>query len=341
MTHDHRGIDLEDLISRSTDLRRYGRTLRGCCPIHHGNDRTALSIYEGTRGWVWHCHSCGAGGDGLAWVMALEGCDFVTAKDRLNLALTTPREAPAPPEPLPDVAPPNEQWQAQAEALVTRCADLLWQPVGAKDLAYLHRRGFTDTTIRQAGLGYNPRDCYPLRADWGLPPGVKKDGSPSYRLAIPRGIVIPWRCAGELWKVNLRTDSGSPKYQTLTGSTDLPLGIDGVTTSKPCLIAEGPLDALAVSQVAADLVSAVAVGATGCRRIRWAAKIAMAPAALVALDADQAGDTGAAWWLETLGAMAGRLRPWGCKDPGAVLETLGADTLRHWVMAGLQTEVTV
>jgi len=342
MTTDHRGIDLEALISRSTDLRRYGRTLRGCCPIHHGDNPTALSIYEGKRGgWVWHCHNCGKGGDALAWIMALEGCNFKEAAAQLDVALKATREPPPPPKPLPDVAPPNPQWQAQAQALVTRCADLLWQPVGRKALDYLHQRGFDDTTIRTAGLGYNPRDNYPLRSDYGLPPGEKEDGAISYKLAVPRGIVIPWYHGGALWKVNLRTDSGKPKYQTATGSSDLPLGIDVVTTLKPILLVEGPLDALAVAQVAADLVTPLAVGAGGCRRVRWASRVALAPLVLVGLDADPAGDSGSAWWLDMLGEGARRLRPWGVKDPGEALETLGADTLRHWVMAGLQSEVTV
>lgn len=110
---------------------------------------------------------------------------------------------------------------------------------------------------------------------------------------------------------------------------------DCLTPAKPVVLVEGEIDALTIQQVAGDLVTAVATGATGgARRATHPARRALAPSVLVAFDADAngAGDQAAAWWLGVL-TTARRLRPVGRKDVNA-MHTAGID-VRAWVQTGL------
>lgn len=66
-------IDITDIIGRHMELRKAGRRFVGCCPIH-GEQHPSLTVYadEGR----WYCFGCNRGGDVIAFVMAVEQCDF-------------------------------------------------------------------------------------------------------------------------------------------------------------------------------------------------------------------------------------------------------------------------
>jgi len=58
---------------------RYGEQ-RFKCPVH--DDRTPSASVNRSKG-LWHCHACGAGGDGIALLQANEGWSYGQAKDFL------------------------------------------------------------------------------------------------------------------------------------------------------------------------------------------------------------------------------------------------------------------
>jgi Toprim-like len=111
--------------------------------------------------------------------------------------------------------------------------------------------------------------------------------------------------------------------------------MDTLRPNAPAMIVEGVLDALAVLQEAGDLIAVVAAGTTSGRLERWIGRLDLVSAVLIALDADQAGDTASDWWLKSLGPQARRWRPFW-DDPAAMLQD-GAD-LRTWVREGLGTD---
>jgi hypothetical protein len=95
---------------------------------------------------------------------------------------------------------------------------------------------------------------------------------------------------------------------------------------------EGELDALSIAQTCGDRVAVVATGTTqGSHTPRWVSLLAQQERVLVAFDAEETGDTAAAWWLTRL-AKAQRLRPWW-KDANQMLQD-GAD-LRAWIASAL------
>ena len=186
---------------------------------------------------------------------------------------------------------------------------------------YLRGRGFTDSTILGARLGLIPRDCREAPRSWGI-------RGKSHSVWIPQGVAIPWRACGCFWRLNIRRLAGEPKYCGPAGFGNALYGADGLRHHRPVVMVEGELDALAVAQVAGDVVAAIATGSTcGARRQRWVRLLASAPTVVVAFDADKPGDDAANWWLD---AIPGSRRAVPEGDPANMLET-GAD-LRRWVM---------
>ena len=220
---------------------------------------------------------------------------------------------------------PSALWQANAAEFVTWAS----QRVGDTPMAYLTGRGLTPATIAAAQLGYNPSGLWSDRTNWGLEP----DGE-NTRMWIPQGIVIPWYVGGDIWKVQIRRDVVKPdqeRYKTLPGSTNALYNVDSLRDGEPAMLVEGPFDALAVQQVAGDLVGVAACGTSGARRAKWYSMLALCSPVLVALDADAAGDTASQVWCDIL-QDGKRHRP-HYADPAQMLQD-GAD-VRGWVLAGL------
>lgn len=52
------------------------------CFMHRDAHRSAVMTTVGQNEGLYFCHTCGKGGDGYNLIMIMEGCDFVTAKQR-------------------------------------------------------------------------------------------------------------------------------------------------------------------------------------------------------------------------------------------------------------------
>ena len=250
-----------------------------------------------------------------------------------HLLADSPAASPRPPAPRhPDrLAPPGPTWQERARAFVAYAQQQLWGSEGAEALGYLRGRGLDEEMIWGAALGWNPSDWQDTPERWGLDPWTDDRGRPGH-VWLPRGWVIPWDIAGELWRVNIRRPQGDPKYIGPKGSRPGLYNADALAPSKPAILVEGEFDALILAQVAGDLAAPVATGSIdGSRRPRWLAALALCPAVLVAYDADDPGEKAAAYWVGVL-SNSRRWRPlW--QDANAMHQG-GAD-LRGWVLAGL------
>ncbi|MCI8532520.1 MAG: DNA primase, partial [Lachnospiraceae bacterium] len=91
------GSDIVDVISGYIKLQRKGSNYVGVCPFH--NDRNpSMSVNQPRQ--IYHCFSCGAGGDVFKFVMEYENLTFPEAMkvlaDRAGITLPeqdTSREA--------------------------------------------------------------------------------------------------------------------------------------------------------------------------------------------------------------------------------------------------------
>jgi DNA primase len=229
--------------------------------------------------------------------------------------------------------PPTGVWQAKASAFVESCQRALWMPPGARALTYMRERGLCDDTLRAASVGYHGGLERHPPASWGF----SADHKPIW---IPRGIVLPWFQAGELWRVVIRRPGQdipkAQKYITISEGTNTLYGMDILRPNRPAMIVEAVIDALSILQEAGDLIAVVAAGSTtGGRLERCIGRLALSSTVLVAFDADEAGEAAAGWWLTALGHRAKRWRPYW-DDPNAMLQD-GAD-LGMWVREGMGTE---
>ena len=323
-------IDMLELTRQDVALVRVAGTdggeFAGPCPSCGGRDRFRVWPNKSGGGRYW-CRQCGKQGDLIQYLRDFHGMTFAGACEALGVGGDLPRAKARPPEPKHGpLAAPGAIWQARGLAFCADSEQNLRGPEGARALAWLRDvRGLTDKTIKEAGLGYNPADRHEDRQSWGLSPG-----NPVW---LPRGIVIPWRIGGDLWRVNIRRPAGDPKYIGPAGAGIGLYNADWLASGWPAVLVEGELDALTLCQFAGGLASPVATGSTGGgRRSRWLAKLAVCSRVLVAFDADKGGENAAAYWLGVL-ENARRWRPYFGHDANGMAQA-GGD-VRAWIEAGL------
>ncbi|MCX6225217.1 MAG: DNA primase [Bacteroidia bacterium] len=69
-------IPIQEVIGRYTTLKKNGTTWEACCPFH--DEKTpSFKIFQKTN--TYKCFGCGAGGNGIAFIMAKEGITFPEA----------------------------------------------------------------------------------------------------------------------------------------------------------------------------------------------------------------------------------------------------------------------
>jgi hypothetical protein len=271
-----------------------GRRGRACCPIHGGDNPTALSI-DWQSGWA-RCWSCG---DAFSIRVEDEGGQ---RDDSPPYAPSRPGNSPSrdfsPPK-APDTTPaPPAGLRAALVAAITAAVERLPSSPGA---AYLAGRGIPLDTARALQLGWSTSG--------------KLAGRVVFPLTDPAG--IPTSALGRAI-----TDTTRPKYDTLPaakGYQKTMFNGGAVALARqagaPLILVEGPLDAAAC--VAAGLPLAAAICGASYRHPEHFAGLATV---ILALDTDPAGQAGRqALWLalvahgiEVLLLPAAALD--GCKD---------------------------
>lgn len=319
-------LDMELKHVASTSGGEYA----GACPFCGGVDRFR-AWPETDRAW---CRQCGWKGDSIQFVRDTKGatyheaCHYLSIEPKTTTGTTTGFTwQPKPPKPAP-----GEVWQQRCQAF------LKWtqQQLQGNDSVInwlTGERGLFLETIRAAGLGYNPRQFYRDRQEFGLDPDVNANGKPK-KVWLPAGLVLPcFGSGGRLMRLRIRRDQIGPnddRYILAPGGNTRPMMLGDAET---IVIVESELDALLINQLAGDLVSVIALGNAQIRpdaetdkRLRQAGLI------LNALDSDAAGAKEAwGFWHDNYGA-----KRWPCiraKDPTEMIQA-GVD-LRQWILAGL------
>lgn len=167
-------VDIVDLIGRYVQLRKSGRNFVGLCPFHQ-EKTPSFNVNPALRGYK--CFGCGAGGDGIRFVMEIEGKGFVEAIRKLAelFDVTLPASARRGP------AGPDRNERDDAYGLMRAATDLyreilLSSPEGEAGRAYLQQRGISDEMAEAFRLGYAPA---PTEAGWDrLARELQKQGLP-------------------------------------------------------------------------------------------------------------------------------------------------------------------
>jgi hypothetical protein len=211
--------------------------------------------------------------------------------------------------------------------------------VGNAAREYLHRRGFTDETIRRFHLGYWPKWTEFQLVDWGL----EGEGT----LWMRPSLLIPCYEKDVLWGINRRLTEYTekeyeqhkqwgklpPRYMQVRGSGNGLFNVDAIRPGQPVVVTEGAFCTMTVAQETD--CAAVATGSTqGARVSRWVAALALASHILMAFDNDQGkGEAAAMYWLEVFGDKASLWLPWA-KDINDMLQE--RMDIAAWVNLGIQ-----
>jgi DNA primase len=300
-------VDIVEVISAHTDLRRQGARWVGLCPFHE--ERTP-SFSVDAQEKLYHCFGCGVGGDTIKFVEEKEGLGFAEAvellADRYGVELEREREDPR--------AEAKRQQRRRLGELLDRTAvfyvSYLWDSDEAgKARKYLAERGLNEKALRAFAVGYAPSawDKVLLR---GQRAGFKVEELRGVGL-VQRGrgggeydrfrsrIMFPirdrrGRTLGFGGRA-MRSDQGA-KYVN-TAETDffhkskMLYGVDlakaAIAKAGRAVVVEGYTDVLALHQ--AGIEEAVGVMGTAITEEQVASLSGMVDEVFLALDADAAG----------------------------------------------------
>ena len=137
-------LSVNDVISSYVKLERAGANFKARCPFH--NERTPSFFVSPERG-TYHCFGCDKGGDIFSFVQEIEGIDFLEAlKTLASRAGVVIKEFDG-----KEAREKERLYQVMEEAVRYYAGELSKRN---DVLQYLKKRGLTDTTIADFGIGF-------------------------------------------------------------------------------------------------------------------------------------------------------------------------------------------
>jgi DNA primase len=346
-------VDMVDLVSTRTELRRHGgNSYFGRCPFH---DERSPSFHVRPAEKVYYCFGCQASGDVFSFVMETEGLDFPGALEQLAGRYGVELEVA---DDNPEAAARRER-RSRLLALLERAAEYyaryLWTTEEAGPARrYLAERGLDEETLRTFRVGYAPSAWDRMllasrRAGYGedelRAAGLAQRSNQGslydrfrerimFPLADERGRVVGFgaRAMRENQQPKYLNTSEGEVFHKGSQLFGLHLARKEAARSGHVVLAEGYTDVLALHQ--AGLRSAVGLMGTALTEDQVAILARTAPTLELALDADRAGQAAMLRAAELAGKRDLVLRvvplPEG-GDPADLLQQDGAEAMRERV----------
>ena len=144
-------VPVSDVVRRHVQLRKQGREWAGLSPF---NKEKTPSFFVNDEKQFYHCFSSGKHGDVFTFLMDATGQSFREAVESVAgmAGMDVPSDGPEAEERRRVTKGLRETLALVATYYETQ----LRMPAGREALAYLHRRGVDDATIRRFRLGYAP-----------------------------------------------------------------------------------------------------------------------------------------------------------------------------------------
>jgi DNA primase len=299
-------IDMVELVSAKTDLRRVGSRWSGLCPFH---DERTPSFSVNAEEKVFYCFGCHEKGDAFTFVEKTDGLDFREAVellgDRYGVELQLENDDPQ--------AEQRRRRRERLSKLLDRTAGyyakFLWDSQeAAKARDYLVGRGLGEEVLREFRVGYSPsawdRVLVGAQRDGFRPEELEAAGLAQrgrgglydrfrgrimFPLANARGRVLGFGARA-------MSEGRGPKYLN-TSENEIYhkgrqlFGIDlaraHAAKSGRIVVVEGYTDVLALHQ--AGIRESVAIMGTALTAEQMAELGRAAPQVVLALDADRSG----------------------------------------------------
>ncbi len=140
-----------DVISSYVHLSKRGSNYVGLCPFH--NEKTPSFSVSPGRG-IFHCFGCGAGGNVFTFVMYYENFSFPEAMQKLadRAGVVLPKQEYT--KEMKEAKDQRARLLEMHKAAAIFYVSLLHSEEGKMGMDYFKKRGLTDETIRDFGLGY-------------------------------------------------------------------------------------------------------------------------------------------------------------------------------------------
>ena len=144
--------DIVEVIGSYIPLERRGYNYWACCPFHH--EKTPSFSVNAADGY-YHCFGCGVSGDVIGFVKGYENVDFMQAVQ--ILAARAHLEVPAYDDRSAEEAAAKKKKRDRLSALMRDTARFyfknLYSGRAEAHIAYLHKRGFSPSTVKKFGIG--------------------------------------------------------------------------------------------------------------------------------------------------------------------------------------------
>ncbi|MBI2599812.1 DNA primase [Candidatus Daviesbacteria bacterium] len=141
-------LNIVDLISEYLTLKKAGVNFKATCPFH--NEKTPSFVVSPER-QIWHCFGCQKGGDIFTFLIEKEGMEFKEALELLaKKAGITLKQTASKKDFKERLFEVNLKAQEFYRYILTK------HTLGKKALEYLQKRGVTNASIEEFGLGYAP-----------------------------------------------------------------------------------------------------------------------------------------------------------------------------------------
>lgn len=293
-------IDIVDVASGHTRLKKAGKRYQGLCPLH--KEKTPSFSVDPVQG-LFYCFGCGTGGDAIKLHMLLSGDDFPAAIEALAGRYGIPverRRGGGGRERGPDV-------EGALEAARDFFRQALGRSPGARE--YLARRKISEDLVERFELGYAPegwqnlldalRGKVALEAllAAGLVGESKKSGKPfdkfrhrlMFPIRAPAGRIVGFggRTLGDDKAKYLNT-AETERFHKSSVLYGLHAAKRSIRESGRAILTEGYFDALGV--VASGAEGAVAGMGTSLTRPQAKLLARFADEVIVAYDGDEAGE---------------------------------------------------
>lgn len=287
-------LDIVDLIGQYVSLRKAGTNYKCVCPFHQ--EKTP-SMMVSPEKQIWKCFGCGRGGDHFKFIMEAEHLEF---GDALRLLAQRAGVTLQPRTQAEHQTRDKKETLYAINALSARVFQkiLLEQSVAAPALDYLKKRGITEATIKQFGIGFVPRK-FSLR-DFLLKRGfssadIVKAGSPDKffdRIMFPiqdvlgHTIAFTGRVLGDVQPKYLNSPD-SPLFSKSRTIYGLNFARIGIKERDYVVLVEGQMDVVALHQAGAT--QAVASSGTAITDAQLLTLSKYTNNFLLAFDNDSAG----------------------------------------------------
>ena len=337
--------DIVRVVGETVALKRSGANYLGLCPFHQ--EKTPSFSVHATRQF-YYCFGCGAKGDVFRFVMEMEKVAFPEAVRRVAQRMGIPVPAPAREE----AASPEAKLRRALEEAHEKALGFFRQQLQTAEAAsvreLIRKRGVTDESVEEFGMGYAPASGDALTRF------LSKEGFDA-KVLEASGLVLRRDTGGHFdrfrgrWMFPIANETGrtiafagralaadqQPKY---TNSPETPLytksrvlynlsrAREAVRKANQTLLVEGYMDAIAAWQ--AGVQNVVASCGTALTEPQVHLLTRHAPEVIVSYDPDSAGVTATDRSLGLLlaGGMQVRiLRLPGALDPDLYIRQSGAE----------------